>query len=253
MNNNFFDTHAHVYKEYYENIDSVIKRAEENNVLNIINAGVDQKTNEEVLKISENYNKVYCTLGIHPENVNKYTDEDIVFIEDNLKNKKVLAIGEIGLDYHYEKDSREAQIILFEKQLLLAEKNNVPVVIHSREATLDTINTLKKFKVKGVIHSFSGSLETAREYIKLGFSLGVNGVVTFKNCNMSLVYKNIDLRNIVLETDCPYLSPVPLRGKTNEPANIVHIAKYLSELYSVDIEQIANITTENTRRIFDKI
>lgn len=253
MNNYFWDTHAHIYMEYYEDVPSIIDNALNANVKFMINSGVDQKTNEEVIELSSLYDCLYAVIGIHPENVHNYRDEDIVFIESNLNNKKVLAIGEIGLDYHYEKDSKDNQIKLFEKQLKLAEKYNMPVVVHSREATEDTLNTLKKYNVKGIIHSFSGSLETANEYIKRGFILGVNGVVTFKNCNMKDVYKQINLSNIVLETDSPYLAPVPYRGKTNEPANIICIANYLSAIYNVDIEHIANITNANIHRIFDKL
>lgn len=253
MYNYFWDTHAHIYKEYYEDISKIVKNAVNANVKFIINSGVDKKTNEEVIELSNLYDNLYATIGIHPENVHNYSDEDIAYIESNLINKKVLAIGEIGLDYHYEKDSKEKQIVLFEKQLKLAEKHNIPVVVHSRDATEDTLNTIKKYKVKGVIHSFSGSLETANEYIKLGFILGINGVITFKNCNMKDVYKQIELSNIVLETDCPYLTPVPYRGKTNEPANIVHVAKFLCSVYDVDNEHIANITNANIHRIFDKL
>src|SRR5699024_6836671 len=160
-------------------------------------------------------------LGIHPEYVENYTLDDIKFIEDNLNNPKIVAIGEIGLDYHYSKENKEEQIKLLELQLKLAEKYGVPVIIHSREATEDTINTLKKYKVRGVIHSFSGSLETAKIYIKMGYLLGINGVVTFKNCNLKDVLKEIPIENIVLETDSPYLTPVPFRGKQNNSSHIL--------------------------------
>lgn len=251
MNNHLWDTHSHIYKEYYEDTDEIVRRATEKNVKYIINSGVDQSSNEEVIDFCKNKDNVYCTIGIHPENVKNYTLEHIDFIEKNLNNKKVLAIGEIGLDYHYETENRKEQLELFELQLKLAEKLNVPVVIHSRDATKDTIDCLKKFKVRGVIHSFSGSLETANEYIKMGFLLGVNGVITFKNCNMKDVYKNIEIKNIVLETDSPYLSPVPLRGRTNEPQNIVIIAEFLKDVYGISFDQVTKITTTNVEQIFD--
>ena len=193
---------------------------------------------------------MYGAIGIHPEYVDNYTKEDLFFIEKNLTNKKIVAIGEIGLDYHYTKDNKEKQIELFESQLKLAEKYNKPVIVHSREATKDTIDTLKKYKVKGVIHSFSGSFETACIYIKMGFLLGVNGVITFKNANIKEVYERIPLHNIVLETDSPYLAPVPYRGKKNEPANILVIAEFLASLYGVSISYLSEVTNENIARIF---
>ena len=195
---------------------------------------------------------MYGAIGIHPEHVDNYTKEDLEFIEKNLKNEKIIAIGEIGLDYHYTKENKKEQIELFEQQLKLAEKYNKPVIVHSREATKDTIDTLKKYQVKGVIHSFSGSYETACIYIKMGFLLGVNGVITFKNSNIKEVYKSISLHNIVLETDSPYLAPTPYRGKKNEPANILVIAEFLASLYGVSLSYLSEVTNENISRIFDK-
>lgn len=246
----FCDTHCHLFQEYYEDIDEVIELAKENGVNRMIVAGCDGKSNEEVLTLLDR-EEIFGAIGIHPEDVENYTDSDLKFIENNISNKKIIAIGEIGLDYHYGKETREAQIKLFELQLALAEKYNIPVVVHSREATLDTINSLKKYKVKGVIHSFSGSLETAKIYIEMGFLLGVNGVITFKNCNLKDVIKIIDLHNIVLETDSPYLTPVPFRGKKNDPSKVSNIANFLCELKSVSREALAKITNENMKRIFD--
>ena len=170
----FTDCHCHLYDEYYDNTEEIIKESKDNNVNRYINNGCDSKTNKEIIDKISKYDNMYGTLGIHPEYVNKYSNDDIKFIEDNLNNKKVIAIGEIGLDYYYTKDNRMMQINLFVQQLELAEKYNIPVIVHSREATLDTINTLKKYKVKGLIHSFSGSLETALEYIKMGYLIGVS-------------------------------------------------------------------------------
>lgn len=250
MNNYFVDTHCHLYKEYYENIDEIIKLSIDNKVNLFINAGCDQKSNEEVLNTSSLYDNIYCTLGIHPENVDKYILNDLVFIENNFINKKVIAIGEIGLDYHYNKDNKEKQIKLFEEQLALAEKNNIPVVIHSREATEDTIASLKKYKVKGVIHSFSGSLETANIYLKMGFYLGINGVLTFKNSHLKDILINIPINKILLETDSPYLTPEPNRGKQNNPSNIIYIAKSLANIYHLSLEEIMLITNDNVNNLF---
>ena len=247
------DTHCHLYKEYYEDIDSIIKLSKENNVVYYINNGCDAKSNIEVLESVEKYPSVYGALGIHPENVENYILDDIKFIEDNLNNKKIVAIGEIGLDYHYSKENKYEQIKLLELQLKLAEKYDMPVIIHSRDATEDTINTLKKYKVKGIIHSFSGSLETAKIYIKMGYLLGINGVVTFKNCNLKDVLKEIPLENIVLETDSPYLTPVPYRGKQNNPSHILDIANFISEIYDLTLDDVSRITTDNVIKLYTKI
>ena len=194
---------------------------------------------------------MYCALGIHPEKVEEYTELDLKWIENNLSNPKVVAIGEIGLDYHYTKENKEDQIKLLESELKIAETYQLPVIIHSREATEDTINTLKKFKVNGVIHSFSGSLETARVYIKKGYLLGVNGVITFKNAKLKEIIKEIPLENIILETDSPYLTPEPYRGKRNEPARIYDIAQFICNLKEINIEELTRITNDNIKRIFD--
>ena len=247
----FTDSHCHIYSEYYPNIEEVINNAVSNKVNRFLNNGCDRKTCEEVLKLIDIYPNMYGAIGIHPENINDYKSEDLKFIEDNLNNKKVVAIGEIGLDYHYTKEDKDKQISLFEEELSLAEKYNIPVIIHSRDATLDTLNALKKYKVKGIIHSFSGSLETALEYIKMGNLLGVNGVITFKNAKIKDVFAKIPLESIVLETDSPYLTPEPFRGHSNEPAHIIEIAKFISDLKGVSLESLAKITNNNLNKMFN--
>jgi len=246
----FTDSHCHIYDEYYENIEEIITLAKDNKVNRFINNGCDSKTNIEVIDKIAKYENMYGAIGIHPEYVDTYTVEDINFIKDNLNNNKIIAIGEIGLDYYYTKENKEKQKELFEKQLKLAEDNNIPVIIHSRDATLDTINTLKKYKVRGLIHSFSGSLETAKEYIKMGYLIGINGVITFKNANIKDVIKEIPLEYLVLETDSPYLTPVPYRGKQNNPAHIIDIAKFVCDLKNISLEELAKITNDNLKRIF---
>ena len=243
----FTDTHCHIYQEYYENIDEIFNNAINNNVNRFIVCGCSKKDNEEVLSI--NRNDVYKVIGFHPDQASIYQDSDI----EELKNykDKVIAIGEIGLDYYYGKDDMEKQKELFRKQLKLAEELKLPVVIHSRDAVGDTMSILKEYQVHGVIHSFSGSLEVAREYIKMGFVLGINGVITFKNCNLKEVIKEIGVDNIVFETDSPYLTPVPYRGEKNEPAHIHDIAKFVSELCNIDLQKLSEITNNNIRRIFD--
>ena len=247
----FTDTHCHIYKEYYENIEEVLKNAKKSNVNRMINNGCDKKSNEEILELTKNYENIYGAIGIHPENIANYSDEDLKWIEENLKQSKIIAIGEIGLDYHYTKENKTEQIKLLERQLKIAEQYHLPVIIHSREATEDTINTLKKYKVTGVIHSFSGSLETAKIYIKMGYLLGINGVITFKNSKLKEVIKEIPLESIILETDSPYLTPEPFRGKKNEPARIKEIAEFICDLKGISLEDLATITNHNIKRIFD--
>lgn len=247
----FIDTHCHLYDEYYDNIEEILENANNAGITKVINNGINHKSNLEVIDKLEKYPNMYGAIGIHPEDTDNYKEEDITWIEKNLNHPKIVAIGEIGLDYHYTKDNRDMQIKLFETQLALAEKYHKPVIVHSREATEDTINTLKKYKVTGVIHAFSGSLETAQIYIKMGFLLGVGGVITFKNSKLKDVIKEVPLENIILETDSPYLTPSPYRGKRNEPAMVSNIAIFLADLKKTSTSQLSIITNQNIRRIFD--
>lgn len=245
------DTHCHLYKEYYDSLTDVLKEASLNQVSKFIVAGCDQKSNEEVLKLLKSQDSIYGCLGIHPESVTTYQDKDLLFLEEHLKDVRVVAVGEIGLDYHFDKEHKEQQKELFEKQLVLAEKYSLPVVVHSRDATKDTIEILKKFpKVKGVIHSFSGSLEVAEIYIKMGYKLGINGVVTFKNSHLKEILPTI-FPYIVLETDSPYLTPHPYRGNKNSPKNILLIADFICEYLNISKNQLEKVTNENVRAVFD--
>lgn len=247
----FTDTHCHISKEYYDDIKSVLDNAKSYGINRVINNGCDKLSNKEVLELISIYPNMYGAIGIHPEFVDTYTEEDLRDLENNLSNNQIIAIGEIGLDYHYTKDNKARQIELFEIQLKLAEDYNLPVIVHSREATEDTINSLKKYKVTGVIHSFSGSYETAIIYIKMGFLLGINGVITFKNSKLKDVISKLDLRNIVLETDSPYLTPEPNRGKKNEPAHVSDIASFICDLKDITKSELSIITNENIKRVFD--
>ncbi len=247
----FTDTHCHLFDEYYDNIEEIKEKMDSNSIYRVINNGTNIENNKEVLNKVKEYDWMYGAIGIHPEEVHNYKNDDLKTIEENINDNKIVAIGEIGLDYHYEKDSKKEQIELFEKQLKLAEKYNKPVIIHSREATLDTIECVKKYNVKGVIHSFSGSYETASIYIKMGFLLGINGVITFKNCNLIDVIKKLGIDNIVLETDSPYLTPVPYRGKKNDSSHIIDIVNYLEDNLKISKERISEVTEDNIKRIFD--
>ena len=243
----FTDTHCHLFKEYYDDINLIVNNAVNNNVNRFIVSGCSHSENIEVLDLK--YPNVYKVIGLHPDQASVYEDSQIDFIKENID--KIIGIGEIGLDYYYGKENIDKQKELFRKQLKLAQDLGLPVVIHSREATFDTINILKEYNVKGVIHSFSGSKETAIEYIKMGFLLGINGVITFKNCNLIEVLKEIGVDKIVLETDSPYLTPVPYRGEVNEPKHIIDIANFICENVNISLNDLAEITNKNIKSIFD--
>lgn len=247
----YIDTHCHISKNYYDDITEVITDSKNNGLDKIIISCCEVDDIEESLNIINNYDNVYATFGYHPDQIDKVCDEDLKKLETLIKtNQKIVGIGEIGLDYHYGTD-KEKQKKLFKEQLKIAQRLNLPVVIHSRDATKDTIDILKIFNVSGVIHCFSGSLETANIYISMGYKLGIGGVLTFKNSKLYRVIENINLENIVLETDSPYLTPEPYRGKTNSSKYIPIIAKKLAEIKKVSIEEVAKITTNNAYLIFD--
>jgi len=245
----YIDSHLHLSNEDYD-IDEVIKRAKENDVNYFITGGTNKENNLSDIELSKKYKEVYITLGYHPEYADEITEEDLELLERQIiENKeKVVGIGEIGLDYHYTKENKDRQKWLFKRQIEIANKYKLPVVIHSRDATLDTYTILKEMNAKGVIHCFSGSLETANDYIKLGFKLGIGGVVTFKNSNLKDVVKQLDINNIVLETDSPYLSPI--RGNKNEPKNIKLIGNCICNIYNLSEVKVQNITTKNVLDVF---
>lgn len=249
----FIDTHCHLSKKDYEDISKVIEDNRNANVLRIVISGCTKEDIDETIEIINNYSDVYATIGYHPEEADNIERQDLIKLEELLSLEKVIGVGEIGLDYHYSKKNKEKQLQLFEYQLDLAEKYHLPVVIHTRDATKDTIGILKKYNLKGIIHCFSGSYETACQYIDMGFLLGVGGVITFKNCHLKDVIKKLTLKNIVLETDSPYLSPVPYRGKVNSSKNIPIIARFLANELNQDIDIIEKITTENTKLLFTKL
>lgn len=249
---NLWDTHCHLYQEYYPSILEEIENSKREGVTNFIVSGSDTKSNKEVLSIISSFSCCYGVIGIHPEEADRYKQVDLDFLENNLNHERVVGIGEIGLDYHYTKDNKEKQKELFERQLQLAEKYHLPVVIHSREATQDTIDILKKYKVNGVIHSFSGSAEVADIYIKMGFKLGINGVVTFKNSKLKEILPMIQ-NDIVLETDSPFLTPHPYRGTQNSPKYIRNIADFIASELQISISLLEEITNRNICLIFDKI
>ncbi len=242
------DTHCHLYKEYYDNLNELIIELKEKNIT-IINNGCNKESNNEVLELSKKYNNVYAAIGYHPEDIDVIKDTNLEELESNINN--VVAIGEIGLDYHYRSDNKKEQIALFEKELTLATKYNKPVIIHNRDATEDTYSILKKYKLKGSIHAFSGSYEMAVNYIKLGYKIGIGGVLTFKNSRLKDIIKQLDIHDIVLETDSPYLSPEPERGKINTPLKLKYVVELISEIKNISCEEVCNITSATSRELFD--
>ena len=242
------DTHCHLCNNDYEDLDKVIKNM---NGIMIAN-GCDDKTNKEVLKLTKKYPNVYGCLGIHPSEINSITDDSFKIIEENINNTKIVGIGEIGLDYYWVKDNKDKQKEIFKKQLDIAKKYNKPIVVHSRESIQDVYEILKEYKLKGTIHCFSSSLEMAKNFIKLGYKIGVGGVITFKNSKkLEEVVNGIDVTNILIETDSPYLSPEPFRGRTNEPSNVLYVAKKIAELKNQTLEEIITITGNNAINEFD--
>ena len=250
----FIDTHCHLSLEDYDDIDTVIKENKEAGIDKIIISGCTKDSIIESIELSKKYKDIYLTIGYHPSEAKIINADDLVLLEKQLHEDKIVGIGEIGLDYHYGKDDIDLQKDLFRKQLELAEKYKLPVVIHSRDATNDTINILKEYpNVIGDIHCFSGSLETAKIYISMGYYLGIGGVVTFKNSNLYNVIRNIGLDRVLLETDSPYLTPEPNRGKKNSSKFIPDIANFLANLLGISIEEVSEITLNNTYRLFDLI
>lgn len=250
MKNNFIDVHAHL--DAFEDVEKVINDAKINGVEKIVTAGYNLASSKKCVELAKKYPGVYAVIGLHPENIEDENADYLSELKVLAKNEKVVGIGEIGLDYHYGKD-KERQKKIFVEQIELANLLNLPIVIHSRDAMGDTMEILKKHKVKngGLMHCYSGSVESARELKKLGFSFSFGGVCTFKNAkNVCAVIEDLSMDSIMLETDCPYLAPVPHRGERNEPKYIPLIAERITELKNMQIEEVTRITTNNAKNIF---
>lgn len=243
------DTHCHVIDLEYDNIDEIINRFKDNIM---IISGYDSISNRNVVDIVKKYKNVYGTLGFHPSEVDKFSEEEFNYIKNNINNSKIVGIGEIGLDYHYGSNNKEKQIKMFKSLLDLAQSENISVVIHTRDAAQDTMNILKNYKLKVDIHCFGYSLEIAKECIKRGYRLGIGGVLTFKNSKKLVeIVSNIPIENILLETDSPYLTPEPFRGKKNEPFYLSYVIDKISEIKKISIDEIKKITTKNAKEQFD--
>ncbi len=246
------DTHCHLFMEYYEDIELVLERARAEGVQMVIVNGTNRRDNEEVLRLVSKYEMVYGALGIQPEEIADNTLENLKFIEEHICDEKIIAVGEIGLDYHYECD-RDCQKELFKRQLEIARRYDKPVIVHSRDCIQETYDMLKGAGVLGIMHCYSGSVEMALEFCKIGFLLGIGGISTFKNASRIVdVIRKVPLEYIVLETDAPYLSPEPYRGKRNEPANVRVILEKICEVKGLDFKEASVVTTRNVLRLFDK-
>lgn len=244
------DTHCHLSKNDYSDLEQIIKNMEENYM---ITNGVDDKTNQEVLEIIQQYKTVYGAIGIQPQEINHCNEQSLNWVEQHLQYPKIVAIGEIGLDYHYGKEDKELQQYFFKKQLDLARKYKKPVIIHSRDSIEDTYQIMKEYKdVKMVLHCYSSSAQMAKRFLELDVYFGIGGVLTFKNSKiLKEVVEMLPLDHILLETDSPYLTPEPYRGQKNEPKNILLVAKKISEIKKIPLEQVLEVTTNNAYHQFD--
>lgn len=249
----YFDSHAHYNDERFdEDRDILLNRIHEEGVEFIINIGADMPSSRESISLAETYSFIYATVGVHPHDVSTMTMDDIEALEEIARHPKVVGIGEIGLDYYYNHSAKEEQIKWFKAQLELAKKLELPVSIHSRDASQLTFDLIKEGGIKeGVIHCFSGSKELAVEYVKRGFHIGIGGALTFKNARKTVeVVERIPLESILIETDCPYLTPVPHRGKRNDSSYLPFIIQKIAEIKGITEEEVARITLENTKKLF---
>lgn len=249
----YFESHAHYDDEKFDSDRyELIEEMHKNGVDYIINAGADMKSSLAGIHLSEKFPFFYAAVGVHPHDAENMTEEDIQTLREYSKNKKVVAIGEIGLDYYYDFSPRDLQKKWFIRQLELALELDLPVIIHSREAAKECFDIIKESNVrKGVIHSYSGSYQMALDYIDMGFYIGIGGMVTFKNARKPIeTVKNIPIEKILIETDSPYLSPVPLRGTRNNSQNLKYICDKIGEIKQIDPEIVAKITFENSMELF---
>lgn len=246
------DSHCHVLSSEYDNVDEIIKDSINSGVEKIIVNGYDLKTSKEAVELANKYDHVYAAVGIGPSNVTDVNDETYDIISKLAKESKVVAIGEVGLDYYWTTENKEMQLKVFKTMLKIAKTNNLPVIVHCRKSFLDTYNLLKESDLTGIIHCYSGSVDMAKRFIKLGFLLGIGGVITFKNAkSLKDVVKAIDINNFSLETDSPYLSPEPYRGKPNTPKNVKLVATEIANIKQVNLDEVIRVTGRSVCSKFD--
>lgn len=250
-----FDTHTHLNADQFnDDIKDVIEHALATGVKNMLVVGFDRKTIKRALTLVEQYDFIYAAIGWHPVDALQMTDEDLSWIRELSSHPKVVALGEMGLDYHWDRSPRDIQNEVFRKQIRLAKSVNLPIIIHNREATEDVISILKEenaSEVGGIMHCYSSDLDNAQTCIDMNFYISFGGNVTFKNAHkLKEVAKEIPLRHMLIETDCPYLTPHPYRGKRNEPAYVKLVAEEIARLKGIDFETVAQKTFDNARRLF---
>ncbi len=251
--NNIFDTHAHYADHAFDNDrDKLLSSLNEKGVRYVMLASSSVDDTRENAVLAEKYSYIYAASGVHPESVDTNPVDYLDIVKNTaLSSPKIKAVGEIGLDYHYDGYDRDKQIKLFEEQLVLAKELNLPVIVHSRDACEDTLDILKKHKPCGVVHCFSGSAETAKEIIKLGMYIGFTGVLTFKNAKKALkALEVVPLDRLLLETDCPYMSPVPFRGQRCDSSMIAYTAEKAAEIKCLDTQELIDITCENAKKFY---
>lgn len=245
------DTHCHMYNSEYENAEEIIQKCKEKNIKIILN-GIDKNSNIEVLELSNKYDNVYASIGYDHSTVNDITEEDILLLESQIINNNVIAIGEIGLDYYWVKDNKNKQKELFNKMLDIAEKYNLPVIVHSRDAVFDVYDELKNRNLRGSIHCYSGSVEMANKFIEIGFYIGIDGPITYKNNKKQIeLVKSVDINHLLVETDSPYLTPEAKRGEKNTPLNIIYIIEKIAEKLEMSKEEVIKLTTKNALNLFN--
>ena len=249
----YFDTHAHYENKQFNNDrDELLDLMLENDVSLILNAGSNLKSSKFSLKLADRYEFIYASVGVHPHDSKDMTDDMIIELKQLLTHPKAMAVGEIGLDFHYDFSPRDIQKKRFWEQLELARKVKKPVVIHMREATEETLDIISEYKdLTGVFHCFPGSWETAKTILDTGWYISFTGVVTFKNARKAIeVIEKMPMDRLLLETDCPYMSPEPFRGRRNCSINIKYIAAKIAEIREISLEEVADITKENGKRLF---
>lgn len=246
------DTHMHLYDKKFDEIrEDVINESLASGITKMIACGCDYETSLKCIELAEKYDFIYAAVGIHPSEAHKMDFEDLSWIYKLAKHEKVVAIGEIGLDYYWDKTYIDIQKNMFIKQIQIAKELDLPIIVHSRDSINDTYTILKDNSVNGVLHCFSGSLEMAREFVKLGYYLGVGGVLTFNNSKeIKKVVEEISLDKLLTETDAPYLAPVPFRGTINKPAYIPYIIKMIAEIKNIDVEKAENKLYQNAHDLF---
>ncbi|MDL5143711.1 TatD family hydrolase [Bacillus atrophaeus] len=250
-----FDTHVHLNAEQYDtDLEEVIQRAREEKVDHVVVVGFDRPTITRAMELIKEYDFMYAAIGWHPVDAIDMTDEDLLWIKELSAHEKVVAIGEMGLDYHWDKSPKDVQKEVFRKQIALAKEVRLPIIIHNRDATEDVVTILKEEgaeAVGGIMHCFTGSVEVARQCMDMNFYLSFGGPVTFKNAKKPKeVVKEIPNDRLLIETDCPFLTPHPFRGKRNEPSYVKYVAEQIAELKGMTYEEVAAVTTENAKRLF---